>query len=141
MTPEEERIFGIDHPVDVDGLGEFMKGMKIDLNGWKEDKPKGIMFKHASSPAFQRLQSAIQKLAAAVENPYTTKTTEYPWSKDAIKNQPQPRTPAYSSDMSGRNAGVDTNAIAQQNKNNPPFNELQTKWPVTMTQHVTQSNA
>ena len=66
MTPEEERIFGIDHPVDVDGLGEFMKGMKIDLNGWKENKPKGIMFKHASSPAFQRLQNAIQKLAGAI---------------------------------------------------------------------------
>lgn len=79
MTDKEREIFRTDRPVDVQGLGEYLKGMKLDLNAYNTGKPKGIMFKHASSPSIQRLQNAIHKLAEAIqETPAIYRTTEKP---------------------------------------------------------------
>ena len=63
MTNKELEIFRTDRPVDVQGLGDYLKGMKLDLNAYNTGKPKGIMFKHASSPTFLRLHNAVHKLA------------------------------------------------------------------------------
>ena len=79
MTDKEREIFRTDRPVDVQGLGDYLKGMTLDLNAYNDGQPKGIMFKHASSPSMQRLQNAIHKLANTLqENPAIYRTTETP---------------------------------------------------------------
>ena len=74
MTDREREIFRTDRPVDVQGLGDYLKGMTLDLNAYNNGKAKGIMFKQASSPSMQRLQNAIHKLAVAVRMNDTTMT-------------------------------------------------------------------
>lgn len=71
MTKEEqERIFGKSHPVDVDAFGEYLNNCKLDINKYADGKAKGLMLKCASSPSFQRLHNAIQKLAAYYNSGY-----------------------------------------------------------------------
>lgn len=86
MTDREREIFRTDRPVDVQGLGDYMNGMPLDLNSYNTGKPKGIMFKHASSPAFQRLHDAIRKLAA-----YTSVSDRAAYAADEVDNTAKPK--------------------------------------------------
>lgn len=80
MTKEDkERIFGKSHPVDVDAFGEYLNNCKLDINKYANGKPKGLMLKQASSPSFQRLHNAIQKLSSMLnEQQAIYRTTENP---------------------------------------------------------------